>query len=81
MDLVDVNVLVFAYRTDAPNHPIYRPWLEEFISGDQAYGWPIWYLVASSESLPTLGCLTRPVTLRRHSPLSIMSAGNRTAFR
>ena len=38
MDLVDVNVLVYAYRTDAPNHPIYRLWLEEFISGDQAYG-------------------------------------------
>ena len=38
MDLVDVNVLVYAYRTDATNHPVYRPWLEEFISGDQAYG-------------------------------------------
>jgi len=38
MDLVDVNVLVYAYRTDAPDHLAYRLWIEELIGGDQAYG-------------------------------------------
>ena len=38
MDLADANVLVPAHRDDAPNHSIYRPWLEEFITRDQAFG-------------------------------------------
>jgi uncharacterized protein len=31
-------VLVYAHRTDAPNHPAFRAWLEGVINGDQAYG-------------------------------------------
>lgn len=38
MILPDVNVLVYAHREDAPNHPAYRAWLESVINGDQAYG-------------------------------------------
>ena len=38
MDLPDVNVLVYAYRTDASNHAAYRHWLEDVINGDQSYG-------------------------------------------
>jgi len=38
MDLIDVNVLVYAYRTDAPNHAAYCHWLEDVINGDQSYG-------------------------------------------
>jgi hypothetical protein len=38
MDLIDVNVLVYAYRTDTPNHAAYRHWLEDVINGDQSYG-------------------------------------------
>lgn len=38
MILPDVNVLVYAHRADAPNHPAYRRWLENLINGDQAYG-------------------------------------------
>lgn len=38
MLLTDVNVLVYAHRTDAPNHAAYRKWLEELINSDQAYG-------------------------------------------
>jgi toxin-antitoxin system PIN domain toxin len=38
MDLLDVNVLVYAYRTDAPNHAAYRRWLEDVINGEQSYG-------------------------------------------
>ena len=38
MILTDVNVLVYAHRTDAPGHAAYRAWLEAVINGDQAYG-------------------------------------------
>jgi toxin-antitoxin system PIN domain toxin len=38
MFLMDVNVLVYAHRSDAQNHAAYRRWLEGLINGDQAYG-------------------------------------------
>jgi hypothetical protein len=33
-----VNVLVYAYREDAPRHRAYRGWLEEAVNGHEAYG-------------------------------------------
>jgi toxin-antitoxin system PIN domain toxin len=39
MILPDVNVLVYAHRSDAPGHAAYREWLEALINGDQAYGY------------------------------------------
>lgn len=38
MILVDVNVLVYAYREDAPSHKKYRDWLTRTIESDRAYG-------------------------------------------
>jgi toxin-antitoxin system PIN domain toxin len=38
MQLVDVNVLVYAHRGDAPNHSEFSRWLEALINSDQAYG-------------------------------------------
>ena len=38
MDLIDVNLLVYAYRDDTRNHAAYRRWLVEAIQSDQAYG-------------------------------------------
>jgi hypothetical protein len=38
MVLMDVNVLVYAHRADAPDHISYRHWLETIINGDEAYG-------------------------------------------
>ena len=38
MILIDVTVLVYAHRADAPNHTAMRRWLEQGINGDQAYG-------------------------------------------
>lgn len=37
MDLVDVNVLVHAFREDAPRHRPLRSWLEELIASDSAF--------------------------------------------
>jgi hypothetical protein len=38
MVLVDVNVLVYAHREDAPNHRAYREWLTRLIGAEEAYG-------------------------------------------
>jgi toxin-antitoxin system PIN domain toxin len=38
MMLLDVNILVNAHRKDAPHHARLRPWLEDVINGDHAYG-------------------------------------------
>ena len=38
MDLIDVNVLVYAHRQDSPGHDAHRQWLEDVINGDQAFG-------------------------------------------
>ena len=39
MILTDVNVLVYAHRSDAAGHSAYREWLEELINSDQSYGY------------------------------------------
>jgi toxin-antitoxin system PIN domain toxin len=36
--LPDVNVLVYSFRQDAPDHPSYREWLHAVVNGDSAYG-------------------------------------------
>ena len=38
MILPDVNVLVHAVRADAPEHDRYRRWLEDAVSGPEAFG-------------------------------------------
>ncbi len=37
MILVDVNVLVYAHRTDSPRHREYRGWLERLVNADAAF--------------------------------------------
>lgn len=38
MILPDVNVLVYAFREDAPGHADYKRWLDEVVNGDAGYG-------------------------------------------
>lgn len=38
MVLVDVNVLVYAHRTDTADHARYRDWLAAVLDGDASYG-------------------------------------------
>ena len=37
MILIDVNVLVYAYREEMPRHAEYRAWLEEVINSPRPY--------------------------------------------
>jgi uncharacterized protein len=38
MILPDVNVLIYAFRPDVPQHSICRPWLNAVIDGDERFG-------------------------------------------
>lgn len=38
MILPDVNVLIYAFRTDAERHGEYKGWLESVVNGPAAYG-------------------------------------------
>jgi toxin-antitoxin system PIN domain toxin len=38
MILPDVNVLLYAFRSDSPEHSRYRKWMEQVIAGPAAYG-------------------------------------------
>ncbi len=38
MRLVDVNVLVYAFREDAPRHRDFKQWLDTAARSDEAYG-------------------------------------------
>lgn len=38
MLLLDVNVLVYAHREDAPDHERYLEWLEELANGSESFG-------------------------------------------
>jgi toxin-antitoxin system PIN domain toxin len=38
MVLLDVSLLVYAFRDDAPHHAAFRQWLEEVVYGESAFG-------------------------------------------
>lgn len=38
MILADVNVLIYAFRSDSVDHSNYKKWLEEVVNGDAALG-------------------------------------------
>jgi toxin-antitoxin system PIN domain toxin len=59
MILPDVNVLIYAFRPDEPNHPVARPWLEQVIQRDAKF--------ALSKML--LSALVRVTTNRRSYPM------------
>lgn len=38
MILIDVNVLVYAFRQDAPNHAAFHSWLQEQLASPSSFG-------------------------------------------
>jgi toxin-antitoxin system PIN domain toxin len=38
MILADINVLIYAFRRDTPQHAICKPWLDRVIAGDARFG-------------------------------------------
>jgi uncharacterized protein len=47
----DVNVLIYAFRSGAPNHTAFRDWLEKTITGESAFGLSDLVLRACPESV------------------------------
>lgn len=61
MQLPDVNVLIYAFREEAPDHPRYRKWLDELVASGESFA--ISELVLSSFlRLVTNGQIFRPAT-------------------
>ena len=38
MILPDVNVLIYAFRSDSPRHAVCKPWLDDIVSADARFG-------------------------------------------
>lgn len=62
MILPDVNVLIYAFRTDSEDHAKYKVWLESVINGSSACGV---HLRCSAASCAFVRILTLPC----HEPL------------
>jgi toxin-antitoxin system PIN domain toxin len=65
MQLVDVNVFVYAHREDAEDHVRYRAWLETMLASDRAFGFSD--LVLSG----FLRIVTHPKVFLRPTPLDV----------
>jgi uncharacterized protein len=65
MLLPDVNVLVYAHRQDGPEYHLYRPWLEELVSADAAFG------MADIVLSGFLRIVTNPRVFARPTPVNL----------
>lgn len=64
MRLVDVNVLVYAFRADAPDHDRYRAWVEALLDSREPYG------VADQVLAGFIRIVTHPQVFRPPAPLA-----------
>ena len=62
MKLVDVNILVYAVNSDAPQHERSRRWLENALSGAETIGLAWSVLLAFLRITTRRGILERPMT-------------------
>ena len=63
MNLLDVNILVYAHREDAPNHTAYHAWLKRELASPRAFGFS--EFVASG----FLRVVTHPEVFNSPSPI------------
>ena len=61
MQLLDVNILVYAHRADSPEHPLVAPVLDALINGEQGFGVPE-IVFSSLVRIVTQPALTPPST-------------------
>lgn len=72
MILPDVNVLLYAFRSDSADHGRYRAWLESVVNGPEAYG------VSPQVLAALVRVTTHPKIFSRPSRLEDAFAFNRT---
>jgi uncharacterized protein len=63
--LVDVNVLVYAFRRDAPDHQRYASWLRELIDSNEAFAITDIVLSGFVRIVTHPGIFTPPSTIER----------------
>jgi len=62
MILPDVNILLYAFRNEAPEYIRFRQWLESVVTGSEAYG-------MSPQVLWKIGTLPRLIGNRGRVPV------------
>ena len=62
MIVPDINLLVFAYNTDAPHHEAARNWWESCLSGGQTVGIPWAVILGFTRIMSSRVVLTDPLT-------------------
>jgi toxin-antitoxin system PIN domain toxin len=65
MQLVDVNVLIYAHRKDTADHPRFRSWLESWLGSESAFGMSDLVLSAF------VRIVTHPRVFQRPTPLHL----------
>jgi uncharacterized protein len=65
VQLIDVNVLVYAFRRDAPDHQRYANWLQELIDSNTAFGMSDIVLSGFVRIVTHPGIFTPPSSIER----------------
>ncbi|CAN5509666.1 type II toxin-antitoxin system VapC family toxin [soil metagenome] len=65
MQLADVNILINAFRSEAPEHNRYRTWVEQLISGNERYAMSELILRAVVRILTDRRIYDRPETIEQ----------------
>lgn len=63
MNLVDVNVLIYAVNSDSPHHQKARTWLENALSGSEPIGFAWTVLLAFLRITTRRGILEKPLAV------------------
>lgn len=63
MKVLDVNVVLAAYRQDHPDHLVARPWLDGLVAGGDQFGvpWFVWWSFLRLASHPRVFPVPAPV--------------------
>jgi hypothetical protein len=67
MILSDVNVLIYAFRTDSPHHTVCNPWLTNIVADDAPFG-------LSPQALSGLVRITTDSRIYRTAPSTVEEA-------
>lgn len=63
MKILDVNVVLAAYRQDHPDHPVARGWMERLVTGGEQFGvpWSVWWSFLRLAGHPRIFAVPAPV--------------------
>jgi predicted nucleic acid-binding protein len=78
--LPDVNVLIYAFRSDSAHHAICKPWLDDVVSGDARFGIsPLALSAVIRITTQQPRAFSQPTPSLKPSPTATTSSNNRFA--